>query len=79
MTFFDLFVKKKNFYKKILKLVKILKIFKILILILKILKISTCIDIVIDIASWRNFDIGIDIDIEKDIQEILLLILKPKY
>ena len=76
MTFFDQFVKKKNFYQIILKLVKILKIFKILIL---ILKISTCIDIGIDIASWRNFDIGIDIDIEKEIQEILLLILKPKY
>ena len=36
-------------------------------------------DIGIDIASWRNFDIGIDIDIEKEIQEILSLILKPKY
>ena len=40
---------------------------------------STCIDIGIDIASWENFDIGIDIDIKKEIQEILLLILKPKY
>ena len=40
-----------------------------------ILKISTCTDIVIDIASWGNFDIGIDID--NEIQEILLLILNP--
>ena len=54
-----------------MKLVKILKIFKILIL---ILKISTRIDIGIDIASWENFDIGIDIDIEKEIQEILLFL-----
>ena len=68
MTFFDLL--KKNFYQKILKLVKILKIFKILIL---ILKISTCINIGIDIASWENFDIGIDIDIVKEIQDTLEL------
>ena len=64
LNFFDKFVKKKNFYPKILILVKILKIFKILIL---ILKKSTFIDIGIDIASRGNFDIGIDIDIENEI------------